>query len=270
MSAVLTRIRHVALDLDGTVYTDGAVFDSVTLLLAKLRRLRIGHSFLTNNSSRSNRDYVNHLQAMGIETGPDEIYTSGDATVEYLREERPDVRRLFVLGTPSLQCQFAEAGYIVCDDTPEDVPELVIVGFDTGLVYSRLCRTAYWISRGVPYVATHLDRVCPTDERTVLPDCGAICAALEYATGRGPTAVLGKPNRRMLRGILARHGLEPAELAVVGDRLYTDMRMARETGALGVLVLTGETTAEQAAACTPPPELIVRDLDEFGHFIEAR
>jgi NagD protein len=201
---------------------------------------------------------------MGIAAEPHQIYTSGDATIEYLRRERPGVQRLFLLGTPSLAEQFAEAGYGVCDDSPDDVPELVVIGFDTGLVYARLCRAAYWIAQGVPWVATHPDRVCPTNERTVLPDCGAICAALEHATSREPLATLGKPDRRMLDGILARDGLKPAELAMVGDRLYTDMRMAADAGTLGVLVLTGETTAEQVATCAAPPPLVLRDLDEFA------
>ena len=118
-----------------------------------------------------------------------------------------------------------------------------VVGFDTELTFARLCRAAYWISKGKPFIATHPDRICPTDQPTVLVDCGAICAALEQAAGRGPDVVLGKPDPCMLRGILSRHALAPEQLAMVGDRLYTDMAMARRAGALGVLVLTGETTA---------------------------
>ncbi|MBN1588775.1 MAG: HAD hydrolase-like protein, partial [Pirellulales bacterium] len=155
------------------------------------------------------------------------------------------------------------------DDTAEDVPDMVVVGFDKGLTYSRLCRAAFWITQGLPYVATHLDRVCPTKEQTVLVDCGAICASLEQATGCKPIAIAGKPSRRMLRGILRRENLEPAQLAMVGDRLYTDMLMAKETGALGVLVLSGETTAEQAAQSTTRPDLIVRDLDELRRLFIA-
>lgn len=270
MPPSLRNIRHVALDLDGTVYRGATLFDTVAPFLATLDRLRVGHTFLTNNSSQSNRDYVEHLRALGIAAEPHQIYTSGDATIEYLREQRPEVRRLFLLGTPSLAGQFADAGFALCENSPEDVPELVVVGFDTGLVFSRLCRAAYWITRGVPYVATHLDRICPTDAPTVLVDCGAICAALARATGHEPAAALGKPDRRMLRGILRRHGVQPAELAMVGDRLYTDMLMARAAHALGVLVLTGETTAEQAARSANPADLVVRDLDELRRLFETR
>src|SRR5207302_5346002 len=104
------------------------------------------------------------------------------------------------------------------------------VGFDTTLVFSRLCRAAYWIKQGKPFIATHPDLVCPTDYPTVLVDCGSVCAALEKAAGRSPNAVLGKPDPGMIAGILERHNLAPAELAMAGDRLYTDMEMARLAG----------------------------------------
>ena len=117
----------------------------------------------------------------------------------------------------------------------------MIVGFDTALTYDGLAQTAYWISRGLPYVATHPDRVCPTDRPIVLPDCAAICSLLETATGRRPDAVPGKPNQLMLEAVFAQYDVVPAEVALVGDRLYTDIRMARDAGAVAVLTLTGET-----------------------------
>ena len=98
----------------------------------------------------------------------------------------------------------------------------------------------------------------------MLVDCGAVCAALDAATGRKPDAVLGKPDPLMLHGLLERTGLRPEQLAMVGDRLYTDMAMANYAGALGVLVLTGEATADEAAAHQPPPDLVVKNLAEFG------
>jgi HAD superfamily hydrolase (TIGR01450 family) len=284
----LSRVRHVALDLDGTVYKDGVVFDGVDELISLLRDLEIGYTFLTNNSSRSRREYVALLCGMGLAAGYENVFTSADATIGYLRKELPEVRRLFLLGTPSLDEQFVETGYTLCsgaapgergNNSPETAgkhphcrsdaePEAVVVGFDTTLEYRRLCRAAYWINRGKPYVATHPDRVCPTREPTVLVDCGSLCAALRAATGRDPQAVPGKPNRLMLEGILNAHQLRPHELTMVGDRLYTDMAMAADVGALGVLVLTGEATAEEAAAMEKGPDLVVEDLLVFGRLLK--
>jgi NagD protein len=265
----LGAIRHVALDLDGTLYRGGTLFDFTNPFLARLGQLGIGHTFLTNNSSKSVKDYVVHLGQLGIAATREQIYTSTNATVEYLLEELPSVRRLFVVGTASMKEEIAAAGFTLAADDANDEPDAVLAGFDTGLNYSHLCRAAWWLKQGKPFIATHPDQVCPTDEATVLVDCGAICAALKAATGRAPDAVLGKPDPRMLRGLLRRHGLRPGQLAMVGDRLYTDLAMARRAGALGVLVLTGETTADEAAKQFPPLDLIVANIAEFGERLGA-
>lgn len=264
MNPRLRDIRHVALDMDGTIYKGGTLFGTTAPFLELLRDLQVGYTFLTNNPSKSNTDYLEHLRELGIQATPDQLYTSTQATIEFLKETRPGVRCLFALGTPGLCRELEQAGFVLVPDDPAAAPDAVLVGFDTTLTYSRLCRAAWWIKKGKPYFATNPDRVCPTDLPTVLVDCGSITAALEKATGTPPAAVLGKPDPAMLRGILHRHSLHPTQLAMVGDRLYTDMAMAHRTGALGVLVLTGETSAAEAAAMDPAPDLVVDSLAEFG------
>jgi NagD protein len=269
MNKRLRDIRHVALDLDGTIYSGGTLFASTRPFLALLAELGIGHTFLTNNSSKSAKDYLAHLSKIGIAATADQLYTSTHATIEHLKQRMPAVRRLFVLGTASMSRELAEAGFSMTQDSAREEPDGVLVGFDTDLKFARLCRAAYWISQGKPFIATHPDRVCPTDRPTVLVDCGSICAALKEATGRAPNVVLGKPDPAMLRGILGRYALVPAQLAMVGDRLYTDMAMARQTGALAVLVLTGATTAAEAARHSPAPDLVVSGLAEFAEHLRA-
>jgi HAD superfamily hydrolase (TIGR01450 family) len=269
MQKQLSDIRHLALDMDGTIYSGGTLFESTLPFLALLGQLGIGHTFLTNNSSKSAKDYLARLRHIGIHAAPDQLYTSTQATIEYLRQQMPAVRRLFVLGTASMSRELEEAGFALTAETAQDAPDAVLVGFDTELAYPRLCRAAYWIAQGKPFVATHPDRVCPTDQPTVLVDCGAICSALEQAAGRPPDVVLGKPDPCMLRGILKRHSLVPRQLAMVGDRLYTDMAMAHRAGAFGVLVLTGETTAAQVAKHSPAPDLVVHGLAELGQLLRA-
>ena len=271
MNERLRNIRHVALDMDGTIYNGGTLFQSTAPFLSLLKDLDIGHTFLTNNPSKSITDYLAHLERMGIVTTEDRIYTSTKSTIEFLLESKPRLRRLFVLGTPSMSREMSAAGFALTTDSPADEPDAVVVGFDSTLTYARLCRAAWWIKQGKPYFATNPDHVCPTDQPNVLLDCGSICAALERATGCAPAAVLGKPDPAMLRGILHQHRLKANQLAVVGDRLYTDITMAHRAGALGVLVLTGEATAAHAAKYTPPPDLVVEGLAEFGALLlEAR
>ncbi len=263
----LARIRHVALDLDGTIYLGNNLFPHALPFLDDLSRLGIGHSFLTNNCSRSRAEYLHHLREIGIDATADAMHTSAHATAHHLKSNLPHARRLFVLGTPGLDDDFRLAGFEIVDRDPD----AVVVGFDTALTYDDLARTAYWISQGLPYIATHPDRVCPTDRAIVLPDCGAICALLETATGRRPDAVPGKPNPTMLQAIFAQHELEPNEVALVGDRLYTDIRLARDAGALAVLTLTGETKRSDVESCpeSSRPDIVVADLGELQQLLEA-
>ena len=274
----LSRIRHVALDMDGTIYLGSRIFPFTIPFLEKMKAAGIGISFLTNNPTRSVQDYLDKLAKMGIEATEDGMYTTSLAAIDYIKEHHPQARRLFLLGTPSMAEQFRKAGYEECADDPGDVPDVLVVAFDTTLTYSRLCRAAYWASQGIPYVATNPDRVCPTDKPTVLVDCGSLQKCIEHATGRKPDIVLGKPDPTMLQGIMHRHGLKPEEIAMVGDRIYTDTAMAHNAGAVGVLVLSGETTMEtvkkvQADAATNPepefypPDLVVNNIAELGELL---
>lgn len=261
--ADLRRIRHLALDLDGTLYRGGRLFDATLRFLALLRQVGIGYTFLTNNTSLSKADYVQKLRRLGIEATEEQVSTPAEAVATYLRGTLPHSTAIAVLGTPSLCEEFERAGFHVT----WEAPSAVVVGFDTTLSYERLCRAAYWIQAGLPFLATHPDLVCPTDEPTVLVDCGSICACLSAATGRRPI-VFGKPDPAVLRALCARHSLEPAELAMVGDRLYTDVAMAQKAGAVSVLVLSGEATEAEAAASDRPPDFVVADVGELGQRLE--
>ena len=267
MPTDLTKVRHVALDMDGTIYLGGTLLPHTLPYLSTLEQLGIGYTFLTNNCSRSRAEYVHHLREIGIEVQATSVLTSAHATIHHFNANFPGAKRLFVLGTSGLDDDFRLAGFEIV----EEQPDAVVVGFDTQLTYDRLARTAYWISRQLPYVATHPDRVCPTDQPIVLPDCGAICSLLEMATGRRPDVVPGKPNPGMLAAVFAQHDLAPQEVALVGDRLYTDIRMGRAAGAGAVLTLTGETKRADIDGCPRDerPDIVVADLGEFGELLEG-
>lgn len=268
LKSKLSAIRHVALDMDGTIYLSNNIFSFTLGFLEKLNRMGIEYSFLTNNPTKSPADYLRKLRGMGIDASVDQMYTTSIAMVDYIGSHYPEVHKLFILGTDSMTNLFLEAGYVLAKDDPKDIPDAVVVSFDMTLEYSRLCRAAWWVSRGLPYLATNPDRVCPTDQETVLVDCGSICKCLEHATGRKPDVVLGKPDPNMLFGILEKKNLRPSQIAMVGDRIYTDIEMAHNAGAVGVLVLSGETTMEIASAAPKQPSLICRDIDEFGELLE--
>ena len=263
----LKKIRHVALDMDGTIYMGMSLFDYTKPFLATLKELGITYSFLTNNPSTSIEDYLKKLAGMGIEATREEMYSTALATIDYIRHNLPDAKRLFLLGTPSMTQEFVNAGFIPTEDSAYDKPDALVVAFDKTLDYSRLCRAAWWASQGVPYIATNPDRVCPTDQPTVLVDCGSICKCIEHATNRCPDIVLGKPDPNMLSGVQARFGVQPEEVAMVGDRIYTDIEMAHNAGAFGVLVLSGETTLAIADEAARQPDLIAQDISVLGELL---
>lgn len=252
--------------MDGTIYLGKRLFPESQPFLASLARLGIGHSFLTNNCSRSRHEYVLHLRSLGIHADVDSIQTSAQATAYHIQSRLPRVKRLFVLGTDGLDEDFRQAGFEIVSEAPD----AVVVGYDMKLTYDDLCQTAYWINRGLPYIATHPDRICPTDRPIVLPDCAAICALLGTATGRRPDAVPGKPNPAMLQAVCAKHGVAANEIMMVGDRLYTDIRMAHDAGAIAVLTLTGEAKTGDLDSCPAEtkPDVVVEHLGDLQQMLE--
>jgi len=265
----LASIKHVALDMDGTIYLGSTVFPYTIPFLEKLDSLGVSYSFLTNNPTKSIDDYVSKLHRLGIPCTNDQMYSTTTAAIDYIKTHYPGAERLFLLGTPSMISQFEQAGFISCKDDPADVPDVVVAAFDMTLCYSRLCRCAWWVSkREIPYIATNPDWVCPTDQPTILVDCGSICKCLEGATGRKPDVVIGKPNPDILFGVLGSKGVKPSEAAMVGDRIYTDVKTGINAGAMGVLVLSGETTMDIVRHSDVTPTLICKDIEEFGTLLE--
>lgn len=262
-----SRIKHVALDMDGTIYLGSRLFEWTKPFLQGLRDNGITYSFLTNNPTRSVNDYIAKLKGLGIDATPQEVYTTAVATIDYIKLNHPEVKRLFVLGTPSMIKEFEEAGFEMAADDPADRPDMLVVAFDMTLTYNRLCRAAWWASQGLPYIATNPDRVCPTDKEVILVDCGSMTECIHHATGRRPDIVIGKPNPDMLRCIMGIRGLKPDEVAMCGDRIYTDVATARNAGALDVLVLSGETTEDTARNADPRPTITADTVATFGDLL---
>lgn len=277
-SEKLKKVKHLALDMDGTIYMENDIFPFTLEVLDALRANGIGYSFLTNNPTKSVEDYLSKLHWMGIKADAGNMYSTPVATIDYIHKHYPKVQKLFMLGTPSMQKEFVDAGFEACADDPDDVPDMLVVAFDTTLTYSRLCRATWWASQGITYIATNPDFVCPTDAKTILVDCGSLQKCIEAACGRKPDKVMGKPDPSMLDGIMDRNGLKADEIAMVGDRIYTDIAMGHNAGAVSVLVLSGETTLETAlevereARTNPhpkhwPADLIVRDIKELSDLL---
>ena len=224
--------------------------------------------YLTNNSSRAGTDYITRLRRLGFPCERENVFTSGMATGMYLTQNCPGAS-VYLAGTRAFYRELLSYGVKLVNDenghTDADAVDVVVQGFDTELVYEKLDRAVHFLRRGAKFIAANPDWVCPMPAGEVLPDCGSICALLTASSGVKPNYI-GKPNRNMIDVISRMTGIPNEKICAVGDRLYTDIAVAQNAGARSVLVLSGETTAEMAAAAERLPDLIlpsVRELHEL-------
>jgi HAD superfamily hydrolase (TIGR01450 family) len=237
----LSSLECYIFDMDGTIYLGSRVIPGARELLALLRQYRIPYYFFTNNSSKSPDDYIEKLKMLGFgEYTRANIITSADVTADYVKKRFGSHASAYVAGTPSLLAQMSAAD-IRCTDT--ECPDCVVVGFDTTFNYDKADRATALLRQGVPFLATNIDAVCPLEDGAVMPDCASICAMLTHATGKQPK-FLGKPFAETAEYIMRYTGVPAAHTAVVGDRLYTDMRLALDNGMCAIGVLSGEMTKE--------------------------
>jgi HAD superfamily hydrolase (TIGR01457 family) len=229
------------LDMDGTIYLGDKLIDGADKFLEELAKKNIRYIFLTNNSSKNKRSYLEKLNKMGIVTDIENIFTSGEATIIYLNKIKKGAK-IFLLGTPALEDEFSRAGFILTKDRDQKI-DFVILGFDTTLTYEKLWIACEYLSEGVKYIATHPDFNCPLDGGKFMPDIGAMMALIKASTGKDPV-VIGKPNRYIVDAVLEKYKLNKEDLVIVGDRLYTDIRTGTENGIDSILVMSGETDKE--------------------------
>jgi NagD protein len=249
-----------ALDLDGTVYLGDALLPGAAEAIDGLRAAGARIVFVTNKPLHTAAEYAATLTALGIPTAADDVVTAVDALVRYLARRHPG-RRLLPISEEVVRERLVAEGFPVTDD-PEGA-DVVVVSFDRTFSYEKLHRAFRAVrERGAAIVATNPDPYCPTPDGG-LPDCAAMLAALEACTGARAEAVVGKPSRYMAETFLERLGLAPEEVAVVGDRLATDVAMGRTLGAAGVLVLTGATSAAEAAVAAVKPDFVLDGIRQL-------
>lgn len=250
-------VRCFLLDMDGTFYLGENLIPGSLDFIRRVEETGRDFLFLTNNSSHNADFYVQRLARMGLNVGREKVLTSGEATAAVLLEKYPG-KRAFVLGNEFLLEEMREAGVTV-DQT---APEIVVVGYDTTLDYKKMTAVCDFVRAGLPYIATHPDFNCPT-ETGFAPDIGAIMAFIEASTGRRADLVVGKPHTGIVQAALRRTGLQVSRLAMVGDRLYTDIETGLKSGMLSILVMSGETTSEMLAAYPNKPDLVFERLAEM-------
>ena len=251
--AIIKNIQLFLFDMDGTLYLGDRLFDFTKELLLKIRQSGADYLFMTNNSSKSVSAYIEKLERLGIKSVKEDFITSSQATVYFLKKHHPNAR-LYVCGTQSLKDELKENGFTVTENLCE--VDAIVMGFDTELTFKKLedvCKLL--LSRDLPYIATNPDYVCPTEYGSV-PDCGSVCDMIYNATQKRPI-VIGKPQALMPRLAMEIKGVSKQQTAVVGDRIYTDIKSGINAGCVSILVMSGETTEEILEASHDKPDLVI-------------
>lgn len=257
VNEIISKIKCFALDMDGTIYLGTKWIDGAKEFLKAIEDSGRSYVFLTNNSSKNPDVYVEKLASMGLPVTKEKIITSGDATIFYIKENYPG-KKIFLLGNDMLKEQFIQEGICLTEDTPD----LVVTAFDTSLDYRKMCLVCDYVRAGIPYISTHPDYNCPTEDGFI-PDAGAIHAFIHASAFRYPNKIIGKPNAEIVNYLLHRVGFEKDQIIMIGDRLYTDVAAGANNGLHSALVLSGEATMEDYYASDVKPELIfdsVKDL----------
>ena len=256
----LENVKLFLMDMDGTVYVGDEPIPGAMTALEELKRQGRKVLFLTNNSSKTAEAYVEKLKKMDYEATESDVYSSGEATIDFLLTERAG-KKVFLLANRAVYKQFEDAGVPLVTEGAD----IVVLCFDTELTYQKLVIACDYLQEGKEYIASHPDFNCPANPFPV-PDVGSFIELIKGTTGRTPDLIVGKPYAVMAKNVARRFGLKPEEIAMVGDRLYTDIMFAVNNGMKSVLVLTGETTCEMLEASDVRPDVVLETFaDVLSH-----
>lgn len=253
----LKNIKLFLLDMDGTIYLDDELFDGSLDFLEKLRKQNKQYIFLTNNSSKSKTDYLNKLNKLQIQASTENIFTSGMAMGIYLNKNYLN-KKVYLVGTKALENELKEYDINLVQENPE----IVVVGFDRELNYQKLEKACEFIDNGAIFLATNIDYVCPIKNKRYIPDCGSICKMITTATSKEPKFI-GKPEPDMINIIKEKYNLRGEEIAMVGDRVYTDIACGYNAKVKTICVLSGESTMETINQSNIKPDYIFNSIKDL-------
>ena len=251
-------------DIDGTIAVGDTLYGGSRELLSYIESVGGKAYYITNNSTKSNEDYVRKFEkSFGLKTTENQFITSGYMTKCFLKENY-NGKKIFVLGTNSYVEDLRNSGLMITTDVEEDIA-LVVVAYDSELNYEKLTKISQILfEKDVPFYATNPDLRCPIDFGFI-PDCGAICDMITATTDKKPI-YLGKPNAKVVEMCLLDSGFSKEETIVVGDRLYTDIDCGINAGVDTCVLFTGEAKKEDMQ---DTPYKATYEFEDVRKFLEA-
>lgn len=258
----LREIELFMLDMDGTIYLEDELIPGAKDFFSLLEQQNKEFVFMTNNSSKSKYVYLEKLKKLGIETSIENIISSINCTIDYLKKENKR-QKIYLVGTEAFKNELIREGFdVVPVDYRENDVDYVIVGFDTELNYEKIIGACFYISKNVKYLATNIDLRCPIKNNNYIPDCGAIVNMIESATDKRPV-FFGKPNKNIVEFVSHKFNVSINKISCVGDRLYTDIALGINSGAKSVCVLTGEATKKEISHSLYKPDYCFQSINEL-------
>ena len=256
----IKKTKAVLLDLDGTVYLEDTLIGEVENTLNLLREKSIKIVYLSNNSSKTSAQYLEKLKRLNVYREGDIFYSSLDATIDYFKDNYAN-SKVFAIANQKVCEELVKKGI-----TLDKNAEIVLLCYDNELTYEKLCVANKLIVQGATYIATHPDKTCPAKE-VFVPDVGSFIELLKTSSGKEPQVIIGKPNKIMANYLIKMLGLKNDEITMVGDRLYTDIAFGVNNHFNTALVLSGETSFEQAKKSSVKPDIILSDINEIIKYL---
>lgn len=254
-------IRAFILDMDGTIYLGNELFPYTRRFLNSVKQSERAYYFFTNNSSKDVMTYIDKLHTMGIDIDKQQMMISTHVILRWLKEHH-DGKSVYVVGTPALLAEFKLHGWTM----DEEHPDIVILGFDTTLTYDKLSKACHFIREGAAYYGINPDLNCPMENDTFIPDCGSMAKLIEASTGRYPE-FFGKPSPKTLEYIMQETGFAAEQIAIIGDRLYTDIAVADHSAVTSILVMSGETKEADIEKSEVKPDIVIENIGALAELL---
>lgn len=261
MKENICKTEALLLDLDGTVYLDGELIGDVKNTLSYFREKGIKIVYLTNNSSRTDGEYIERLKNIGVYDEKDMVYSSLDASIDFIRDEY-NGNTVYPVATASVTDELRKKGIPIVDG----IAEIVLLTYDRELTYEKIVKANENMVNGAIYIATHPDITCPA-RGVAVPDLGSFMKMFKSSSGRNADFIIGKPYKIFADYIIKKLGVLPERVTMVGDRLNTDIAFGVNSGLNTVLVLTGDTDRNTAKKSDIKADIVLDNIDLLKNYI---
>lgn len=258
--------KLVLLDMDGTIYLGNQLFDGVKEVFSYFNSHNINYIFLTNNSSHDIEFYESKIKKMGLPCSKENFYSSVEVSIEYLRNKK--MKNVYVLGNKCLKDKIKKEFNLIEKYEKNQEIDAVLCGFDTELVYDELKDACLYLeTTNCLFLATNGDYRCPIEDGLYIPDCGGMIEWMRLCTGKS-AKVLGKPDPEIVNQLIKKYHLENKDVIAIGDRLYTDIKVAANANIDSVCVLSGESTLEDIKNYDTKPTYILDSIKDLPDLLE--